>query len=65
MENPFLNSAIIDLSNAQIVILRHKKQYGVTKCNEKAHLDLFICKAVGLKMYFIGLQATFYHTNTT
>ena len=51
MENPFVNSAIIDLSNSQIVIFtsqRSKEHYNVTQCNYKGLLSLFVNKAVGL-----------------
>ena len=54
IENPFVNSAVIGLSNGLIVDLRHKKQHSLTQCNKKARLALFVNKAVGLKMHFLA-----------
>ena len=31
---------------------------------KKARLALFVNNAVGVKIYFIGFQATYYHTDT-
>ena len=61
MENPFVNSAVIDLSNSEIVRFTSKK-YNVRK---KAHLALFVNKAVHFKMHFIGFQTIYYHADTS
>ena len=61
MENPFINSAIIDLANGHYIkdlsaiidlsnghFTVHEEQYNVTQCNYKGPVSLFVNKAVGL-----------------
>ena len=54
MENHLVNSAVIGLSNGEIVRFTSSITYNVTQCNKKARLALFVNKAGGLKMHFIG-----------
>ena len=55
MENPFVNSAVIGLSNGEIV----RNKNNVTQ-RKTAHLSKFVINADGLKMHFIGFQTTYY-----
>ena len=43
MENSFVNSAVIGLSNGDIVRFPSGKQYSVTQCNYKGPFS-FVCK---------------------
>ena len=63
-ENPFVNFAVIGLSNGKIVRFTSSKQCNVTQCDKKG-LFSFVNKAVGLKMHFTGLQTTYYHADTS
>ena len=45
MENPFVNSAIIDLSNGQIETFT---LYGTIHCDYNGPLSVFVNKVVGL-----------------
>ena len=60
MENPCYSYPM-----ARFWYLRHKEQYNAIQCKYKGPLSLFVNKAVGLKMHFIGFQATCYHADTT
>ena len=67
MENPFANSAVIDLAiqwrDCEIYVIKiSKMSYNVIK---KANFILFVNKAVGLEMHFIGFQTTYYHADTS
>ena len=50
---------------ARLGYLRHKEHYNVTQCNYIGPLSLFVNKAVGLQMYFIGFEATYCDADTT
>ena len=62
MENLFVNSAVIGLSNGEIVRFTSQKKI---QSYTMYYKGLFVNKAVGPKMHFIGFQTTYYHEGTS
>ena len=62
-ENPFVNSAVIGLSNGQIVRFTSEKQYNVMQCNYKGPFSFVWIQNKGIKCSLLASKPLIIHVH--